>query len=151
FPGRPPISRWLMSQAKVIGVCFGVRRNHLVLPSARYPLTNVMTIGRLVSLVVQVATFAGVASAAPQSQPGTALMEPVQDIPGVIRAGTQPEIVIRGLRSADDPIWLPEIGLVFTESQANRVVRLTDRDEVVTFVGDLHGPLGMTLDRQGRL
>lgn len=73
------------------------------------------------------------------------------DIPGVIKGGTQPEVVVKGLRSADDPIWVPGVGLVFTESQANRVVHLTADDKVETFVGDLHGPLGMTLDRQGRL
>jgi gluconolactonase len=40
---------------------------------------------------------------------------------------------------------------VFSESQANRVVKLGADDQVTTFVGDLHGPLGMTFDRQGRL
>jgi gluconolactonase len=73
------------------------------------------------------------------------------DIPGVITAGTQPEVVVKGLRASDDPIWVPGVGLLFTESAANRVVRLTADDTVETFVGDLHGPLGMTLDRQGRL
>jgi gluconolactonase len=73
------------------------------------------------------------------------------DIPGVIKAGTQPEVVVKGLRASDDPIWVPGVGLLFTESAANRVVRLTADDKVETFVGDLHGPLGMTLDRQGRL
>ncbi|HYS27865.1 MAG TPA: SMP-30/gluconolactonase/LRE family protein, partial [Vicinamibacterales bacterium] len=66
-------------------------------------------------------------------------------------AGTRPEVVVRGLKSADDPIWVPNVGLLFTESQANRVVRLGDDDQVSTFVGDLHGPLGMTVDAQGRL
>ena len=33
-------------------------------------------------------------------------------------------IVARGLKATDNPIWLPNIGLVFTESPANRVVRL---------------------------
>jgi sugar lactone lactonase YvrE len=46
---------------------------------------------------------------------------------------------------------VPDVGLLFTESQANRVVRLGDDDQVSTFVGDLHGPLGMTVDAQGRL
>lgn len=73
------------------------------------------------------------------------------DIPGVIAAGTQPEVVVKGLRSADDPIWVPNVGLLFTESQANRVLRLDEHDGVTTFIGDLHAPLGMTLDRQGRL
>jgi gluconolactonase len=69
----------------------------------------------------------------------------------VIRGGTLPDIVVRGLRAADDPIWLPGVGLVFTESQNNRVVRLGEDGQLNTFVGDLHGPLGMTLDPKGRL
>lgn len=83
--------------------------------------------------------------------PGTVVLRPAPAIPGVISAGTRPEVVVRGLRSADDPIWVPGVGLLFTESAANRVVRLTADDKAETFVGDLHGPLGMTLDRQGRL
>lgn len=83
--------------------------------------------------------------------PGTVVLRPAPAIPGVISAGTHPEVVVRGLRSADDPIWVPGVGLLFTESAANRVVRLTADDKAETFVGDLHGPLGMTLDRQGRL
>jgi gluconolactonase len=84
------------------------------------------------------------AQAAPDIQPSPA-------IAGVITGGTRPEIVVRGLKSADDPIWLPNIGLVFSESQANRVLKLDEHDQVTTFVGELHGPLGMTFDRKGRL
>ena len=73
------------------------------------------------------------------------------DIPGVIKGGTEAQVVVRGLRSADDPIWVPDVGLLFTESQANRIVHLTADDRAETFIADLHGPLGMTLDRQGRL
>ncbi|OFW00658.1 MAG: hypothetical protein A3I61_12465 [Acidobacteria bacterium RIFCSPLOWO2_02_FULL_68_18] len=91
------------------------------------------------------------ASAAAQPAPNTVVLQPAPDIAGVIKGGTLPELVVRGLRSADDPLWLPEVGLVFSESQGNRVVRLGDDDQVSTFVGDLNGPLGMTFDRQGRL
>lgn len=90
-------------------------------------------------------------SAAAQNAPNTVILQPAPDIPGVIKGGTLPDIVVRGLRSADDPLWLPDIGLIFTESQNNRVVRLDERDQVTTFIGDLHGPLGQTFDRQGRL
>jgi gluconolactonase len=92
-----------------------------------------------------------VASASAQNVPNTVVLLPSPDIAGVINGGTRPEIVVRGLKAADDPIWLPNIGLVFTESPADRVVRLGDDDELTTFVGDLHRPLGMTLDAQGRL
>ncbi|MBI2189588.1 MAG: SMP-30/gluconolactonase/LRE family protein [Acidobacteria bacterium] len=86
-----------------------------------------------------------------QPAPNTVVLEPAPDIPGVIKGGTVPEVVVRGLRSADDPLWIPSVGLIFSESQANRIVRLGPGDQVSTLVGDLHGPLGQTFDRQGRL
>src|SRR5882672_4626093 len=107
-----------------------------------------------VSALIVLAVLAGcmgVASASAQTAPNTVVLLPAPDIAGVIKGGTRPEIVVRGLKASDDPLWLPNIGLVFTESQANRVVRLGDDDRVTTFVGDLHRPLGMTFDAQGRL
>jgi gluconolactonase len=101
----------------------------------------------LAAAAAVVASFA----ASAQLAPDTVVLQPAPNIPRVIKGGTLPEIVVRGLRSADDPLWLPDIGLVFSESQGNRVVRLGAGDQVTAFVGDLHGPLGMTFDRQGRL
>jgi len=102
-------------------------------------------------ILLAVVLGCGTPFASAQPRAGTVVLEPAPEIPGVISAGTRPEVVVRGLKSADDPIWVPNIGLLFTESQANRVVRLGDDDQVSTFVGDLHGPLGMTVDSQGRL
>ena len=104
--------------------------------------------------VVTVLLIAGLitlSSLAAQSPVNQVILQPAPDIPGVIKAGTLPEIVVRGLRAADDPIWLPNIGLVFSESPNNRVVKLGEDDQVTTFIGELHGPLGMTLDAEGRL
>jgi len=109
-----------------------------------------MTRHKLIALAV-LATCMGVSSASAQPAPNTVVLLPAPDIAGVIKGGTKPEIVARGLKSADDPIWLPNIGLLFTESQGNRVVRLGENDQLSTFVGDLHRPLGMTFDAQGRL
>jgi len=91
------------------------------------------------------------AAQAPANAANTVVLTPAPAIAGVIARGTIPEIVVRGLRSADDPLWLPGVGLIFTESANNRIVRLGADDQVTTFIGELHGPLGMTLDRQGRL
>jgi len=90
-------------------------------------------------------------SPAAQTPAGTVVLTPAAAIPGVIAAGTTPEIVVRGLRAADDPLWISNVGLIFTESANNRIVRLGADDQVTTFIGNLHGPLGMTVDRQGRL
>ena len=100
---------------------------------------------------VVLVTWLGASPTSAQTAPGTVVRDPTPDIAGVIKGGTRPEVVVRGLRSADDPLWLPGIGLVFTESANNRIVRLGDDGQVTTFIGDLHGPLGQTVDRQGRL
>ncbi len=86
-----------------------------------------------------------------QTPPNTVQLQPAPDIPGVIAGGTMPEVVLKGLTSSDDPFWLPNVGLIFSESQANRIVRLDEHDQPVTFVGGLLNPLGMTFDAQGEL
>jgi gluconolactonase len=87
-----------------------------------------------------------------QTPPNTVALQPAPDIPGVIRGGTMPEVVVKGLTSADDAFWLPNVGVIFSEPRANRIVHLDDHDKPVTFVGNLHGPLGMTWDaKNGRL
>src|SRR5882724_8201725 len=100
-------------------------------------------------------TFAlalGVSSVLAQTPPNTVQLQPAPDIPGVIKGGTMPEVVIKGLTSSDDPFWLPNVGLIVSESQANRIVRLDEHDQPVTFVGNLLNPLGMTYDaKNGRL
>ena len=106
---------------------------------------------RVVTALLLLAGFFLPSSATAQSPVNQVVLQPAPDIPGVIKAGTLPEIVVRGLRAADDPLWLPNVGLVFTESPNNRVVKLGDDNQVTTFVGELRGPLGMTVDREGRL
>jgi sugar lactone lactonase YvrE len=116
----------------------------------RSSLTRAEWCARLVGVFAIASAFVD-ATVSAQAGSNTVAQQPAPGIAGVIAAGTRPEVVVRGLKSSDDPLWLPNIGLVFSESQANRVVRLDEHDQVTTFVGDLHGPLGMTFDRQGRL
>jgi len=105
----------------------------------------------LVTLTLALAAGLSVSSTVAQSPPNTVQLQPAPDIAGVIAGGTMPEVVVKGLTSSDDPLWLPNIGLIFSESQANRIVRLDERDQPVTFLGDLLNPLGMTFDAQGQL
>src|SRR6185503_15225731 len=121
--------------------------------SARRSMRNSSSRAKFATLVAlgAIVTCVHLSRAWGQTAPDAVVFQPAPEIDGVIKAGTRPEVVVRGLRSSDDPIWLPNIGLVFSESQANRVVKLDEHDQVTTFVGDLHGPLGMTFDRKGRL
>lgn len=77
--------------------------------------------------------------------------QPAPAIEGVIEAGTRPQIIATGLNGADDPVWVPNVGLLFSEVNADRIVRLWLDDEFTTFLTGLHKPLGMTFDARGRL
>ena len=113
--------------------------------------------GRLSNLTlacgVMLAVAAGLRAAQQPAQPatGSIRVQPSPEIAGVIAIGTRPQVIATGLNGADDPIWLPAVGLVFSEPNANRIVQLSTSDTLTTFVGGLHSPLGMTLDREGRL
>ena len=86
-----------------------------------------------------------------QTTAGTIPLQPAQEIAGVIAGGTRPQVIATGLSGADDPIWIPDIGLLFSEPNADRIVRLSDAGTVLPFITGLHRPLGMTFDGQGRL
>src|SRR6266853_1274638 len=109
-----------------------------------------MTRQALVALTVALAAVLGMSSVFSHNQtpPNTTQLQPAPDIPGVIKGGTMPEVVIQGLTSSDDPFWLPNVGLIFSESQANRIVRLDEHDQPVTFVGGLLNPLGRSEERR---
>jgi gluconolactonase len=83
--------------------------------------------------------------------PAAIPLNPAAEIPGVIAAATRPQVIATGLKGADDPVWVPNVGLLFSEPNANRIVRLWLDDEFTTFVSGLHTPLGMTFDARGRL
>jgi gluconolactonase len=104
-----------------------------------------------VTLIVMLAAGPGISPASAQTPPNTVALQPSPDIPGVIASGTMPQVVLKGLTSSDDSFWLPNVGLIFSESQANRIVRLDEHDQPVTFVGGLLNPLGMVFTAQGEL
>jgi gluconolactonase len=101
------------------------------------------------------ATFGALAACASlisaQQAGGTIPLQPAPEIAGVITGGTRPQVIATGLNGADDPIWIPDLGLLFSEPNADRIVRLSDGGTVLPFLTRLHRPLGMTFDGQGRL
>ena len=105
----------------------------------------------LATLTLALAAGLSASPALAQSWPNTVELQLAPDIPGIIAGGTMPEVVVKGLTSSDDPLWIPNVGLIFSESQANRIVRLDENDKPVTYIGDLLNPLGMTVDPQGQL
>ena len=106
---------------------------------------------RTVACLTVIGALAASASLMSSGQANTIPLQPAQDIAGVIAGGTRPEVIATGLNGADDPIWIPDIGLLFSEPNADRIVRLSDAGTLLPFLADLHRPLGMTFDAQGRL
>lgn len=103
-----------------------------------------LSLAVMVGLVVSAQT--------PPDKPSVgSLQKPAPEIPGVIRAGTLPEVLLSGLTSSDDPIAWSEAGIVFSEPVANRVLRLDAQGKMSTLVEGLHEPLGMSIDQKGRL
>jgi gluconolactonase len=107
------------------------------------------TIASLATLAAAFTVSASLISA--QTAAGTIPLEPAPEIPRVIASGTRPQVIATGLNGADDPIWIPDIGLVFSEPNADRIMRLSDAGTLLPFVAGLHRPLGMTFDGKGRL
>ena len=63
-----------------------------------------------VTRVIWLALVAGCAMVlelSAQTPANTVDLRPAPDVPSVVRGGTLPEIVVRGLRSADDPRGCP--------------------------------------------
>ena len=56
-----------------------------------------MTRQVLVALTFALAAGLGMSSVFPQTPPNTTQLQPAPDIPGVIKGGTMPEVVIQGL------------------------------------------------------
>ena len=63
----------------------------------------------LITLTFALAAGLGTSSVFSQTPPNTTQLQPAPDIPGVIKGGTMPEVVIMGLTSSDDAFWLPNI------------------------------------------
>ena len=73
------------------------------------------------------------------------------DIPGVVKAGTPIQLVKDKLDGTDDPIGLPDGTLLFTEPNADRILKIDKTGRIGTFLEHTNGGLGMSLDSKGRL
>ena len=73
------------------------------------------------------------------------------DIPGVVAGGTKVQLLKEGLDGTEGPIAMPDGSVIFSEINANRLIRI-DKDNVFsTFLENTGGTTGLQFDRQGRL
>jgi gluconolactonase len=72
-------------------------------------------------------------------------------IPGVVAAGTKVQVIKEGFQGTEGPIGLPDGSLIFTETNANRIVKIDKDNTVSTFLENSNGSNGLAFDAKGRL
>ena len=77
--------------------------------------------------------------------------EPVTPpIPGVAAGGVVIELIKDGFNGTEGPIGYTDGSLLFTETQANRIVRIGPDNSVSTFLENSNGANGLALNAGGR-
>lgn len=95
---------------------------------------------------------AGAQAPAPQAPPAPALKETVaQEIPGVIRAGTKIVLLRDGFMGTEGVIAMPDGSALFTEQDADRIIRVDRNDRISTYLENTNRTIGLAYDSKGRL
>jgi gluconolactonase len=95
-----------------------------------------------------VVTLGQAPAAAPQP-PATDTVAP--EIPGVVAAGAKVHVIKDGFNGSEGTITLPDGSVIFSETTANRTIRIDKDDKVSTFLENTNGSNGMAFDSEGRL
>jgi gluconolactonase len=85
----------------------------------------------------------------PPPPPATDTVAP--DIPGVVAGGTKVQVIKEGFQGTEGPIGLPDGSLIFTETNANRIIKIDTDNNVSTFLENTNGSNGLAFDAKGRL
>jgi gluconolactonase len=73
------------------------------------------------------------------------------DIPGVVKGGTRVQLLKEGLDGTEGPIAMADGSVIFSEINANRLIRIAADDTFSTFLENTGGTTGLQFDAQGRL
>jgi gluconolactonase len=99
------------------------------------------------SLVVALGLCAAVGTA--RAEPQDVFISP--PIPGVIEANTQVKLIKEGFNGTEGPIGLTDGSTLFTETQANRILRIAEDNTVTTFLENSNGANGLGFNSNGEL
>ncbi|MEI7994202.1 MAG: SMP-30/gluconolactonase/LRE family protein [Methylococcaceae bacterium] len=72
-------------------------------------------------------------------------------IPGVSAGGVEIELIKDGFNGTEGPIGYSDGSLLFTETQANRIVRIAPDNTVSTFLENSNGANGLALNASGEI
>ena len=72
-------------------------------------------------------------------------------IPGVVAAGTPVHVIKDGFNGSEGPIALPDGSVIFSETSANRTIKIDPNGAESVFLENTGGANGMSFDTDGRL
>ena len=105
---------------------------------------------RVLTAALITTLFAAAASAQAPAPPVVAETTATA-ISGVIAAGTKVEVIKSGFTGTEGPIGMPDGSLIFTETQANRITRIDQDNNLTPFLENSNGSNGLAFDAKGRL
>lgn len=73
------------------------------------------------------------------------------DIPGVVAGGANVHVIKDGFSGSEGTIALPDGSVIFSETTANRTIKIDKDDNVSIFLENTAGSNGMFFDKEGRL
>jgi len=73
------------------------------------------------------------------------------DIPGVIRGGTKVTLIRDGFNGTEAVITMPDGSMLFTEQDANRIIKIDKNDQISTYLENTNRTIGLAYDHKGRL
>ena len=85
----------------------------------------------------------------PAPPPATSTVAP--GIPGVVTAGTTVQVIKEGFNGTEGPIALPDGTVAFTETNANRILKIDAQNNVTTYLENSNGSNALSFDARGRL
>lgn len=93
-----------------------------------------------------------VPAAAPAQPPEPALKEVIAtDIPGVIKGGTKVVLLRDGFSGVEGVIAAPDGSALFTEQDANKIIKVDRNDNITTYLENTNRTIGLAYDHKGRL
>ena len=107
----------------------------------------------LAGLLLSVVVLPAAQAPAPQNPASTEpLKETVTpDIPGVVKAGTRVELMKRGFNGTEGTLADKDGNLLFTEQNANKIIKVDLQGNFSTFLEDSNRTIGLGWDKKGRL
>jgi gluconolactonase len=88
----------------------------------------------------------------PAQPPEPALKEAIApDIPGVIKGGTKVVLLRDGFNGTEGVISMPDGSVLFTEQDANKILKVDKNDNISTYLENTNRTVGLAYDHKGRL